>query len=365
MRGPLMASFLLGLACTGGPAAPAKARPPALVTTQLIALEDVALLVRAPTDLRPIAQADIGAKSVGYLDAVLVDRGDVVKKGQLLALIRPSDLPDQLVAAKNAVALAEAANTLATTNLERAQALAPKGLVSQQEAQSSLSAKAAADAQLGASRANLSALATRLGETRLEAPMEGVVIARRLDPGALVGPTTGAVLTVARVDRLRAFVPVTERRASQVAVGQPARVYFDALGPEPVQGRVERLAPAFDPLTRTLDAEVHLPNDQRRLRPGMYGRAEIEVGVHRAVPVVPAVAVALFEDQAFVYVLDGDVARRRPITLGEDLGDRLEVTSGLSAGDELVVRGIDSLSDGAKVRKAGPGRPDAGVPGRP
>src|SRR5207237_5261571 len=115
------------------------------------------------------------------------------------ALVRPSDLPDQLAAARNAVAQADAARTLAKANLERAQLLAPKGLLSQQDLQNSTSSAAAADAQLGGAQSQLAALAVRLGETRLEAPYDGVVTARRLDPGALMGPTTGAVLTVARV----------------------------------------------------------------------------------------------------------------------------------------------------------------------
>ncbi len=300
----LLASLLA--ACSGGPPVAARTRPPPLVTTQVVALEDVPVLVRAPTDLRPLVQAELGSKVVGYLDAVLVDRGDKVRKGQLLALVRPSDLPDQLTAARNAVAQAEAAHAQAQANLDRAQALAPKGLVSQQDLQSVTTGKLAADAQLGSAQANLAALATRLGETRLEAPMDGVVVARRLDPGALVGPTTGSVVTVARFDTLRAFVAVPEKRAALLRVGQPALVSLDALGGQPVPGRVERLAPAYDALTRTLDAEVHLHNPDGALRPGMYGRVEIELGRHPQVPVIPTAAVQYVEDQAFVFVLVGD-----------------------------------------------------------
>lgn len=360
MRAPVFVLLVLA-ACSSGPPAP-KLRPPPLVVTAKVAIEDVPLLVKAPIDLKPVAQADIGSKTVGLLDAVLVDRGDVVKKGQLLALVRPSDLPDQLAVAKNAVAQAEAARALSRSNLERAQALAPKGLVSQQELQNAMNSSAATEAQLGGAQAQLSALATRLGETRLEAPYDGVIIGRRLDPGALVGPTSGAVLTVAKVDRVRAFISVTERQAGRVEVGQPARVNVDALPGQVFEGRVERLAPAFDPLTRTLDAEVHLPNEARALRPGMYGRGEVEVGVHRQVPVAPVEAVQIADEKAFVFVVDGEVVRRRRVELGEDLGTKLEIRSGLAGGEELVVRGADGLSDGAKIRKAGARPADAGVP---
>ena len=343
--------------CT--PSVGPKQRPPPLVTTMVVAAEDVPVIVRAPVDVRPLAQADIGSKSVGLLDSVLVDRGDVVKKGQLLALVRPSDLPDQLAAAKNAVSQSEAARQLAKSNLERAQALAPRGLVSQQDLQMAVASMASAEAQAGAAQAQLAALATRLGETRLDAPFDGVVMARRLDPGSLVGPTSGAVVTVARIDIVRVFVAVPEYKASLLAVGQRAFVKLDALAGELVEGSVERLAPAYDAVTRTLDAEVHFANEARRLRPGMYGRAEVEVGVHPRRPVVPAEAVQISDERAFVFVVTGDAVARRRVELGEDLGSRLEIKEGLEAGEEIVVRGIDALSNGAKIRKSP--RADGGV----
>jgi|APLak6261679142_1056127.scaffolds.fasta_scaffold00077_36 RND family efflux transporter MFP subunit len=336
-------------ACGQKPAA-GKTRPPPLVVTEQVAVIDVPVLARAPVDVRPIAQADVGSKTVGYLDAVLVDRGDLVKKGQLLALVRPAELSDQLSAAKSAVAQAQASAALAKANLERAQTLAPKGLVSQQELQNATSAAAASDAQLASAQAQLGVYATRLGETRLEAPFEGVVVSRRLDPGALVGASSGVVLTVARLDVVRVFVSVNERQAPELKLGQAARVRFDAFPGRDFEGKVERLAPAFDPLTRTLDAEVHLANPERLLKPGMYGRAELELSRHVGSLALPAEAVQLSNGQAFVYVLEGDTARRKPVTLGEDLGEKLEVVGGLTAGTTVITRGIDALADGAKVR---------------
>lgn len=337
-------------ACTAEKPGP-KTRPPPLVTTARVSVEDVPILVRGPVDIRPVAQADLGSKTVGYLDAVLVDRGDVVKKGQLLALVRPSDLPDQLAVARNAVAQAEAARTLAKTNLERAQKLAPTGIVSQADLANATSAAAAAEASFGSSQSQLSALGVRIGETRLEAPYDGVVITRRLDPGALIGPATPPALTIAKIDVVRAFLASTEEQAAHLQVGQTARVFVSGRS-EPALGRVQRIAPGFDPVTRTLDAEIHLPNTDGRLRPGMYGKGEIETAVKPAAIVVPVESVQLSNGKAFVFVVNGDSVKRTGVKLGEDLGERLEVAEGLTPGAELVVRGIDGLSDGAKIRKA-------------
>src|SRR5215831_11388477 len=130
----VLAVCLGAVACgKSDPAQANKARPPPLVVVHKIEARDVPVEVRAPVDLRPLAQADVGSKVLGYVDAVLVDRGDRVKRGQLLALVRPSDLPDQLAAARSTLAQMQASSALAHTNFDRAQNLAPNGVVSQQE----------------------------------------------------------------------------------------------------------------------------------------------------------------------------------------------------------------------------------------
>jgi RND family efflux transporter MFP subunit len=351
---PLVAAVLAvaAAACSksGAEGAP-KTRPPPLVVVAKVAARDVPVEVVAPVELRPIAQAEVGSKTLGYLDAVLVDRGDKVRRGQLLALVRPSDLPDQLAAARGTLAQTDAAVALARTNLERAQKLAPSGIVSQQELQQAIAALASAEAQQAGAHAQTGALATRLGETRIESPLDGVVSLRRLDPGALVGPPGGgAILTIVKLDPMRVFITVTEREIAGIAVGKDAHVDLDALGGKPITGKVVRVAPTLDPTTRTLDAEVQLPNPDGVLRAGMSGRGAIVVEIHPHMPVVPAQAMQVTEGKKFVFVVQGDRAHRRAIETGVDTGTWLEIKSGLTEGDEIVLAGIDGLSDNAQVR---------------
>ena len=128
---------------------------------------------------------------------------------------------------------------------------------------------ATAEATQQAAQAQIAAVAVRLGETRIASPLDGVVVQRRLDPGALVGPPGGgAILTVARVDVLRVFITVNERELAGVRVGKDAHVELDALPGRTFAGKVVRLSPALDPVTRTLDAEVQLDNRAGELRPG-------------------------------------------------------------------------------------------------
>jgi RND family efflux transporter MFP subunit len=208
-------------------------------------------------------------------------------------------------------------------------------------------------------------LAIRLGETRITSPITGYVSARRLDPGALVGPPGGgAIVTVVRMDRLRVFLTLNETDATGVVVGMDAHVELDAVRGRSFLGKVVRVAPAFDPLTRTLEAEVQLPNESGELRPGMYGRGSIRREVHPHTPVVTVNAVQISSSQKYVFVLHDTKVERRAIVTGAELDDGtvFEVRSGLSAGEDVVIAGADGLADGATVRVTRDVNPYSGAP---
>jgi len=344
-------------ACDGRPPAAPRDRPPPLVSVARVESRNVPVEVRAPVDLRPLAQADVGSKTLGYLDAVLVDRGDRVAKGQLLALVRPSDLPDQLATARHTLSSAQSSAALARTNYDRAKVLAPDAIVSQQELQQAQTQMTNAQAAQQAAESQIAALAVRLGETRITSPLAGVVVQRRLDPGVLVGPPGGGlILSVARVDVLRVFITVNERELAGIRLGKDAHIELDALPGRSFGGKVVRIAPALDPATRTLDAEVQLDNRTGELYPGMYGRGAIVVDVHPHMPVVPAGAVVLSNKQPFAFAVSsgpgGDIVHRRALTLGVDGGDWFEIKAGLTAGEEVVIAGSEGLADGMKIRAA-------------
>ncbi len=354
---------LLLAACTRGNEAAPRTRPAPLVVVAAAEVRDVPVEVHAPVDLRAFAQADVGSKTLGYLDAVLVDRGDVVKRGQVVALVRPSDLPDQLATARGALAQTDAAVELARTNVERARKLAPAGIISQQEMQQSEGAFANALAAQRAAHGQVEAIGVRLGETRITAPLDGVVSVRRLDPGALVGPPGGgAIVTIAKVDVLRVFISIPERDIAGVAVGKDAHIEVDAIPGRSLAGKVVRVAPSLDPATRTLDAEIQLQNEAGELRPGMYGRGSIVKYMHSAAVVIPAGALQITDGNRFAYVLKGDKVERRRVQTGVDGGSWLEVERGLARGDEIVTAGIDGLADGMTVRVTRGVSPYTGAP---
>ncbi|MGA7743888.1 MAG: efflux RND transporter periplasmic adaptor subunit, partial [Polyangia bacterium] len=174
-----LAVSLAALACSKGEAGPTtRARIAPQVVVAKVAARDVPVEVHAPVDLRALEQVDVGSKVLGYVDAVLVDRGDRVRRGQVIALVRPSDLPDQLAAARSVFGQTKASAVLARTNYERASKLAPSGVVSQQELQSATAALASAESAQAAAQAQISGLAIRLGETRITSPIDGAIAAR-------------------------------------------------------------------------------------------------------------------------------------------------------------------------------------------
>lgn len=353
----------LSMACSKSGDKGARTRPPPLVSVSKVQSRDVAVEVHAPVDLRPLAQADVGSKTLGYLDAVLVDRGDKVKRGQTLALVRPSDLPDQLNVARGVFNQAHASTELAQANYDRAKALAPQGVVSQQQLQQAAATLATAEAAEGASKAQIGGLAVKLGETRIQSPLDGVVSMRKLDPGVLVGPmAAGAILTVARIDVLRVFIAINELEANGVALGKDAHVELDAMPGKSFVGKVVRLAPTFDVSTRTLEAEVHLTNPQGELRPGMYGRGAILLETHPNATVLPVAALQISGDKKFAFVMQPDnKVARRAIQTGYDGGQWVEILSGLKPGDDVVTAGAEGLAEGTVVRTVRDMDPYSGV----
>lgn len=349
-------SFGVGLAlllsaCGNKNAGAPKTRPPPLVVAQQVTVKDVPVEIRAPIDMRPLAQAEVGAKTLGYLDAVLVDRGDTVKRGQLVALVRPSDLPDQLAAARGSLAQTHAQVAQAQANLDRIKQLAPSGIASQQDLQNAETSVATAKATEDAAQAQVGALAVRLGETRIESPLDGVVALRRLDPGALVGPQgSGAIMTIAKIDILRCFISVPERELAGVTVGKDAHVDLDALAGKSLAAKVVRIAPTVDPQTRTVDVEVQVPNPDGLMRPGMYGHGSIVTEVHKNAITAPSQAVLASAGKHYVFTVEGTKVKRRTVEVGVDGGDWLEIAQGLGPGDEIVTAGTDALSDGIEVR---------------
>ncbi len=195
-----------------------------------------------------------------------------------------------------------------------------------------------------------------MADTRLDAPISGIVARRAIEVGATVAPGQ-AVYTIVGLDPVRVRLGVPEGDVGHVTEGAAATVRIPALDTS-FAGRVTLIGVAADPATRSYTVEVSVPNPAHKLRAGMVAEATISTRESTSAMMVPAPAVVHdggINGTTIVYVLDHDAARvhARRVTTGVARGDSLEITSGVASGDQIVVAGQQRLRDGARVQQVG------------
>lgn len=188
----------------------------------------------------------------------------------------------------------------------------------------------------------------KVENTRLLSPISGVVTARNYDNGDMAG--ANPILTIETITPVKMIINVSEGYYTQVVKGMPADVAFDAFGAEQFTGKVSIVYPTIDPVTHTFPVEITLANADRRIRPGMFGRATISFGTENRV-LVPdeAVVKQMGAGEHYVYVYADGKVSRNVVTLGRRLGSEYEVISGIPAGASVVIAGQNRLADGAEV----------------
>jgi multidrug efflux system membrane fusion protein len=314
--------------------------------------------------------AELSAKSGGYLVELSVGIGDLVKEGDVLAQVEPTQANHAISEARADAMAAQADKkrvaaelAAAETEHERGKKASDKGLISEKEALELKHRVEVAEAQADAARARIGQasarvdlLRDRLKDTSLIAPFDGAVAARYIDPGSIVQPGT-AVLRLVKKGPLRVRFRIPERDLGLVRVDMPLYVTTQATGEERYRGKLTRIAAEVSRLDRTVAVEGALGAETPALRPGMYAEVTLELGRLQAAVVVPSVSLVekleASGDKTFgVFVVDGEAARWTPVTVKGAAGDRTAV-GGLAAGAEVVVLGHDTLRDGAAVRVTG------------
>jgi RND family efflux transporter MFP subunit len=300
-------------------------------------------------EARPFASATLYAKVSGYLKEMRVDKGDVVKPNQLVAVIEAPEIDRQYEAA-----VADASYKKA--NARRAAELAKPGVVSVAEAETQVGVAQVADAQVAT-------LAQQKSYEVLRAPFAGTVTARYADPGALVQAATGAqtgalpLVTISTPERLRVYVYVPQRDAAFVKVGDRAVVTMPEHADVKIEGTVSRRSSELDARTRMMLVEVDLDNRDGKIVPGSFVTVTLTLATPPEIT-VPVEALVLNAQKPSVFVLDGDTVHTRPVVISDNDGTIVRLAGGLRA-DELVALNVgDNVADGARVQPVAP--PPAG-----
>jgi membrane fusion protein (multidrug efflux system) len=193
-------------------------------------------------------------------------------------------------------------------------------------------------------------------KAKIHTPITGVILQLARDEdgmpvadGQKVNPGF-EVARIAPIDRLIADVDLVGPELARVSVGQNTRIRHYAFEKVPMPGRILRLAPSMDPRTHSFRAEVDVDNARRLLKPGMFVEVSIVAERRTDVPVVPREAVTQRAGRNVVFVVEGQRVARRDVSLGLVDDDRIEVIDGLTPGDRVVIRGLETLTDGTKVR---------------
>jgi membrane fusion protein (multidrug efflux system) len=332
---------------------------------------EMALSIELPGDLVGFYEAALHAKVTGYLQSIAVDKGDQVKKGQVLAIIQVPELHSNLQHAQANLVIQK----LTYERLKRVQE-SDRRLIAQEDVDM-------AYAKYMQAQAAVHTLQTMVGYTEIIAPFDGIITGRFMDPGALVragggdigvnetsalispGATEGAgghrtgggpILTIAKTDRLRVYIYVPGRWCRYIRRGTPATLTFDDVPGLVVTSSVTRYAGALDLTTRTMLTEVDISNPQGMLYPRMYAHVKLNLVSKPQALRLPISAVNQDRQNATVLVVRHGSVLKRSVSVGLTEPNYVEITSGLSTADIVVDPFNPDLADGETVSYTEPKR---------
>jgi RND family efflux transporter MFP subunit len=375
----LAAAAAAALALLAGACVVMAARAPANATAgapteslpvAVVARRDIRQVIEVPGEFRPYQEVDVDAKVRGYIRKLYDDIGDQVKQGAVLATLEIPELDDDLRSAAAAVAVARQQAERARAQYDDDAAIYQRlqnvmkerpALIAQQDldqakakADGSRAALTAAEAEIRQSLANQTRVRDTEAYARIYAPFDGVITARLLDEGALVGASSGpgnAIFHISQISRLRLVMQVPESTVPDVAAGKTAHIAVPALQ-DSFDLPVSRVSHQLAEATRTMHVEIDFDNAQGRVAPGMYAQVQLPLKVHEQVLAVPLSALrdhAPDSSTGRVYVLGSDGrVQARQVTVGLAGPNHVEIQTGLEAGEQVVVDVTPRLDMGVR-----------------
>jgi membrane fusion protein (multidrug efflux system) len=280
------------------------------------------------------AEAPVIARAEGQIVEIVVEEGDLVSAGQLLARLDGDRSRLQMIQAK--INLEKA-----TREHERQTSLRERGLVSAASLETLQYEVASLQATYDLRRLNYE-------YTMIKAPIAGVVASRDVKSGAHV-KMNDAVFSIANTERLVAHLKIPQTELSKFSAGHRASVRVDYMPDVTFDAQIARISPTIDPRTGTFRATVYIDNANRDLAPGMFGRFSVAYEKHSAALLVPKDAIVSEDNEKVVYVVENGAALRRPVTTGIESSDMIEILEGLTPDEQVIISGQTGLRDGSKV----------------
>ena len=337
----LICLFLLLTGCDQ-PAAQSNEQPrqprPHLVEVFNVIQEDVKLDRMRTGTLRATTRFQVFAQEEGQLAALPFYQGDKVAQGEMLMALDDSLLRSQIARSRAELNRAE-------RDLERVRSLSQRNLTSVEELQKR-------ETELEIARAELAILNTRLSFTRIEAPFSGVITERLSDPGNFASKNTH-LLTLIDPQSLVVDLQLSEQVMTHLNLENPVEIQLDALGSQIFKGKVSRIYPEIDPLTRRGQVEISLDPVPNGALPGQLARVSLTANLQQRI-MIPFSALR-FEQGEYVYVMNDEKRiQKRDVITGLRVADRIEILEGLTPNEAVVIRGFMGLTEGRQVTPVTP-----------
>lgn len=310
-----------------------------------------------PANLQAMREAAVYARTTGYLNRWLVDIGDQVKAGQTLAIIDTPEVDQQLASAQATLVQVQANATLAEATARRWKSLADQKAVSPQEVEEKEASAAASVASAKAAEAEVARLNQLKGFATVVAPFDGVISARGADVGTLITTDTNRPLLfrVTQQGTLRVYASIPQAYMRDVKPGLDVEVLVKEFPDGNFTGRITRVAGALDPVSRTLQVEVQIPNDNGALLAGMFAQLRFKLTPTEPPLLIPSNAAIIRADGNLVATVDAqNRIHLQKVRFGRDYGTQIEIVSGLQDGALVVANPSDALVEGEGVEPLKP-----------
>lgn len=348
----LLAASALLSACSGKADNVATPDQP-LVTVVVPGRNDVKTVVSFTGTIHARDETAIGVEGEGArIAAVLVEAGDRVRRGQLLARLDTSVAQPQLRSIEAAYEEARAAAELAAAEARRAEGVAASGALSAQEVERRRSAAVTAEAKVKVAAAQLAEWRARLARAEIRAPADGVVLTRNAEVGQLAAPGSEPLFRLGRGGAIEMRGRVAEQDLPALAAGQAASVRITGVE-RAFTGTVRLVGPVIDPQTRLGSVRIDLEPDPV-LRPGAFARAEVAVRSEQR-PVLPQTAVLADERGSYVFVVGaGERVERRDVRVAGTRNEGIVIAEGIDGSERIVTTAGAFLREGETVRTVSP-----------
>jgi RND family efflux transporter MFP subunit len=301
--------------------------------------------------LKPYEDVFVSSEVDGILNAIHVDEGSAVTRGQLIAEIKETDY--RLAEEQASAVLKQAQASLANARLEhqRKEALYKEELVTRQQLDDIIARLAVAQGDVERAKAGLDLAREKLTKTKIFAPMAGSVNEKKTTEGNYIRNGTPLVSLI-RTDQLKLLFSVAEKDAGGIREGQEIVFTVDSSPGREFRGRLKTIYPSIDEKTRSLQAEAVVANSEKMLKPGLFARVTLYTGSSRDTVVVPINAILYDNASTKLFVVEGDKAKERPVKTGRKYGEFMEITEGLKEKETVVTVGQNNLMEGVQVNVA-------------